>query len=79
LIEFKYSLNSILILIRPIVYFDVIGVDSKATKVAKKRMKTCAARKSQLKETVPISQKTVSRQVLSIEKNVPFKSRFFLV
>jgi hypothetical protein len=60
-------------------YVGVIGVDSMATKEAKKWMKTCAAKKHELKETVLISWGTVSRQAPSIEKNVPCKSIFFLV
>jgi hypothetical protein len=50
-----------------------------ATKEVKKWMKICASKKHKLKETVPISWRTVSRQAPSIEKNVPCKSRFFLV
>jgi hypothetical protein len=33
-------------------------------------------KKHKLKETVPISRRTVSRQAPSIEKNVPCKSGF---
>jgi hypothetical protein len=39
-----------------------------ATKEAKKRMKMCALKKHKLKETVPISWRTVSRHAPSIEK-----------
>ena len=41
-----------------------------ATKEAKKRMKMCALKKHKLKETVPISQRTVSRRAPSIEKKI---------
>jgi hypothetical protein len=62
-----------------LIYFDNIGVDSMATKEAKKWMKICASKKDKLKDTVPISWRTVSRQAPSIDKNVPCKSEFFLV
>ena len=49
-----------------------------ATREAIKRMKMCAYKKHKLKETVPISRRTVSRQAPSIEKICSMQIKIFL-
>jgi hypothetical protein len=49
-----------------------------ATKEAKKRMKTCAAKKHKLKESIPIFWRTVSRQAPSIENICSMQIKIFL-